>query len=188
MGVIAGTIMARRASNIARNLWTVDLLHVKEDHQILEIGCGPGLALKRCAERVVLGRVVGLDHSQTMIRQAQKLLSKEIAAGKIELRLGGLDSLRRSSQAFDRVFSLNVVQFFPDLAEAFKLIYESLKEGGVAITTYQPRTPKASRQDALSKAEEIEQAMRNAGFVDIERHELPLKPVPVVSLSGVRRS
>ena len=46
LGQIAGWIMDHRPSNRDRNHWTVKLLHIQPQDQILEIGCGPGLALE----------------------------------------------------------------------------------------------------------------------------------------------
>ena len=41
LGALAGVVMATRASNRRRNAWTVELLEVQPDHQVLEIGFGP---------------------------------------------------------------------------------------------------------------------------------------------------
>ncbi len=45
VGRLAGEFMARRPSNRARNLWTVDLLELRPHHRVLEIGYGPGFAI-----------------------------------------------------------------------------------------------------------------------------------------------
>jgi hypothetical protein len=47
LGQIAGLIIANRPSNLERNNWTVDLLDLKPTDNVLEIGFGPGIALKR---------------------------------------------------------------------------------------------------------------------------------------------
>jgi cyclopropane fatty-acyl-phospholipid synthase-like methyltransferase len=188
MGKLAGAIMAHRPSNIARNHWTVDLLRLEEDHQVLEIGCGPGLALKKCTSNITSGRAVGIDHSKIMVDQARARLSGEIAARKVELRVGNLELLAEYPRTFDRVFSLNVVQFFPDLETAFRQMHDSLKVGGMVVTTYQPRHPQATGDDALQMAERIEANMNKAGFNQMVCHELPLKPVPVISVIGRREN
>ncbi len=61
LGALAGRIMAHRASNRIRNLKTVDLMKLNHDSCVLEIGCGPGLALLKCATIVTAGRVVGVE-------------------------------------------------------------------------------------------------------------------------------
>ena len=62
LGRLAGWIMARR--NLRRNEWVVSLLGIEPNHHVLEIGCGPGVALELAAELATRGRVVGVDHSE----------------------------------------------------------------------------------------------------------------------------
>ena len=49
MGALAGFVMSHRPSNRERNRWTVDLIAPERDARVLEIGCGPGLALAATA-------------------------------------------------------------------------------------------------------------------------------------------
>ena len=44
-GRIVGFILAGRGSNLLRNRWTVDRLDPTSGDRVLEIGCGPGIAL-----------------------------------------------------------------------------------------------------------------------------------------------
>jgi cyclopropane fatty-acyl-phospholipid synthase-like methyltransferase len=185
-GQMAGLIMANRSSNRARNLWTVDLADLQPDHHVLEIGCGPGIALEAGAARSVSGKFVGLDHSDVMIRQARKRLHAEIAKGQIELRCGGLQLLDEYPARFDRVLSLNVVQFFADMDDAFTSIASCLIQGGMVFTTYMPRHKNPTRQSAFTMASAIRDAMTKTGFSNIEIHELPLAPVAAICVAGKR--
>ena len=49
--------------------------------------------------------------------------------------------------AYDRVFSLNVVQFLPAIGQALRQIRACLAKGGMTATTFQPR----SRPGALAR-------------------------------------
>jgi SAM-dependent methyltransferase len=93
-GALAGRIMASRPSNRFRNARTVELLQLTPVSRVLEIGCGPGLALANCAQIITSGRIVGLDHSGVMIRQARDRLERAGAAHRAELVEGGIDRLR----------------------------------------------------------------------------------------------
>jgi cyclopropane fatty-acyl-phospholipid synthase-like methyltransferase len=185
-GRLAGHIMAKRSSNRKRNQWTVGLLALEPSFRVLEIGCGPGLALEGCSAIVTKGSVVGFDHSEVMVKQAKKRLEAQIRTGRVKISLGSLDDVVEEREPYDRVFSLNVVQFFSDLNDAFRKMHGCLNQGGMAVTTYQPRSSKPTREQALEMAEKIEAAMAIAGFDQIERHELPLEPVPVISVTGVK--
>ncbi len=186
LGHLAGLVMASRRSNRERNAWTVELLQLEPHHAVLEIGCGPGLALAACAARVDTGRAVGIDHSRAMVAQARHRLAREIGGGRAEVRVASLAEALTEPAAYDRVFSLNVVQFLPDIEEAFRQMRACLAEGGMAATTFQPRSSRPAREQALGMADRIERAMRAAGFAGIERHELPLEPAPAVCVTGLR--
>jgi ubiquinone/menaquinone biosynthesis C-methylase UbiE len=184
LGRIAGWIMANRRSNRERNDWTVDLLNVQSGDRVIEIGCGPGLALEACLARAGDGRVVGLDHSQTMLDQARGRNAAASRDGRLELRLGSLEDLPAASGAFDKACSVNVVQFLPDRGAAFRKIYSVLKPNGVSATTYMPRGKNPSRANALKMADEVRRHMEAAGFANIRVEELPLEPVPAVCVIG----
>ncbi len=186
LGRLAGTIMANRPSNRARSRWTVERLALMGHHRVLEIGCGPGLALKACAARLENGQALGIDHSSLMVRQAGKRLAAEIESGRVVLRQGGLELLQREPGAFDRIFSINVVQFLPDLDEAYGKIAAALKPGGLLATTYQPRDRTPTREAAQSMAARVEAAMKRFGFQEVVCHELPLAPAPAICILGQR--
>ena len=187
LGAVAGWIMASRPSNRERNLWTVELLELQPRHRVLEIGCGPGLALEACASKLSEGCVVGIDHSATMIGQANSRLREAVKRGRVELCLGGLELLDQlGSTPFDRIFSVNLLMFLPDKAGAFRSIFAALAPAGLAATTYQPRNRTPTREDALRAAGEISRAMIETGFIDVRTEELPLKPAPAVCVLGRR--
>jgi SAM-dependent methyltransferase len=184
LGRIAGWIMANRRSNRERNYWTVDLLNVQSGDRVIEIGCGPGVALEACLARARDGHVVGLDHSQTMLDQARASNAEAGREGRLELLLGSFEDLPLAAGSFDKVCSANVVQFFPDRAAAFRKIYSVLKPKGVAATTYMPRGKNPSRANSLNMAEEIRRHMEAAGFANVRTEELPLDPAPAVCVIG----
>lgn len=186
LGRLVGWIMRTRPSNRARNRWTVELLGVGPTDRVLELGCGPGLGLEASAARATSGRVVGLDHSATMIAQARRRLAGAVAAGRVELRVGSLETIPTLGGGFDKIFSVNVVQFLPDRPAAYRVLRDALAPGGTVATTYQPRHKNPTRADALAMAAQVHAAMAAAGFTDIRTEELPLEPVPAVCVLGLR--
>lgn len=52
-------LMAHRASNRRRNTWAVSLLEVRSDDRVLEIGFGPGLAIRELSRIAVDGTCAG---------------------------------------------------------------------------------------------------------------------------------
>lgn len=186
LGRLAGLVMAHRRSNRDRNRWTVELLDLSPGDHVLEIGCGPGLALAASTARVTLGRVVGIDHSEVMIRQASHRNRQAVAAGTLDLRVGGLEQLDGLAGQFDKVYWVNVVQFVRDKPAAFRALRAVLRPGGLCATTYMPRLSGATRDATLRSANEIRQHLEDAGFIDIRTEELPLEPVPAMCVIGQR--
>lgn len=187
IGWLAGHIMARRTSNRIRNAQTVALMDLQPDHQVLEVGCGPGLALQQAAETVISGHVVGLDHSPIMIRQSERRLRATGLSGRTETVVGGVEKLKDWENRFDRIYSLNVVQFLPDKAEFVRLAWNSLVAGGGLYTTYQPRLESDHAAIANQMANSIETLMSDAGFESIERSELVAGGAQVFCVSGFKR-
>ena len=80
-GRLAGLIMATRPSNLERNMRTLALADIQPDDRVLEIGFGPGIAIERAAELAKRGKVIGVDHSELMLRQASRRNAIAIAGG-----------------------------------------------------------------------------------------------------------
>src|SRR5438094_9511486 len=67
LGRLAGRLMAK---SDADDRWAVDMLEVRPDDRVADVGCGPGVTVRLLAERASRGLVCGVDPSVTMLRQA----------------------------------------------------------------------------------------------------------------------
>jgi ubiquinone/menaquinone biosynthesis C-methylase UbiE len=184
-GHIIGWIMAARGSNRERARWTVDLLQIDPDDRVLELGCGPGVALEHVGRRLQSGVVVGIDHSLVMIKQAARRNREAIATGRVLLRLGGVEDVRVLDGPFTKILSINVIQFMPDLTLFFQLLRTKLAPGGSVGTTYQPRNKNPTRSDAIAMADQMSAAMKSAGLAKIHVEECDFN-TPAVCVVGVR--
>ncbi|MEK7890984.1 hypothetical protein AAB992_28130 [Burkholderia contaminans] len=65
---LAGGIVGRiiRRYNRAENVWTLSLLAIGEGERALEVGFGPGDAIRLAAEAAPSCRIAGVAHSATM--------------------------------------------------------------------------------------------------------------------------
>ncbi|MBI4083442.1 MAG: methyltransferase domain-containing protein [Candidatus Lambdaproteobacteria bacterium] len=178
--------MANRPSNRARNLWTLDLLELQSTDRVLEIGFGPGFALEHAARVVSAGLLVGVDHSAAMVRQATRRNRATIAAGRMRLIHADVEHLPADVGGFDKIYSANVVQFWPEPARAFARLVDALAPGGRLATTYQPRHPGARAEDADAMAERIAGWMEGAGLHEVRIARLNLRPIPAVCVLARR--
>lgn len=180
IGQLAGFIMAKRASNIERNDWTVALLDLEPGDKVLEVGFGPGIAIEKAAHLIKQGTIIGVDHSETMLHQASKRNAVAIQKGKVKLYLGTIDILPPSCRDFNKIYSANVIQFWENAEREFAYLYDLLAPGGKIATTYMPRHSGATNTDARKKADEIIESLKAVGFNNILMKENQLQPVPVI--------
>ena len=110
LGRLGGIIMAR--TNEECGNWVVGLLEVQSADSVLEIGFGPGVAIKRLS--MLAGRVGGVDPSPEMIAQAHARNAPAVASGRVELRRGTAARLPFESNAFDKAMAVNSTQVWPD--------------------------------------------------------------------------
>jgi ubiquinone/menaquinone biosynthesis C-methylase UbiE len=178
LGVLAGLIMRVRPSNRLRNLRTVELLDISPEDRVLEVGFGPGLAVARAAALATRGKVVGIDHSALMLRQATRRNASAIAEGRVELLLGSTDTLPRFDEGFDKVLAVNVYMFWKDPVAVLRSLRRVMTPGGVIALTLQPRRRRATSEDTLAAAERMTTSLREAGFGEVRTEILPMAPVP----------
>ena len=184
LGHLAGWIMATRPSNLERNDWTIDLLAIEPHHRVLEIGFGPGYAVAQIASRLTSGQIVGIDHSEVMLKQAQRRNAGPVRLGRVKLLCQSVADLKRLDGRFDRVFSANVAQFWDNRVSIFREILELLAPKAKVATTFQPRLPKATDQDAVRFAELVLEEMKAAGFPSVRLEYGPRVPVLTISAIG----
>ena len=185
IGHVAGLIMANRTSNKQRTTWTIELLKIEENDNVLEFGCGPGLALSECARKITSGKLVAIDHSPIMLQQARSRLKRlGISNDRVEFREGSLERLYGLPDTIDKIYTINVIQFFDDKAEALSAFYNALKSNGTLAITYMPRNQNAKKDDAANMSKELEAAMTGVGFQNVHTSTLLLNPIPAICVTG----
>jgi SAM-dependent methyltransferase len=178
-GRVSGWVMAHRSSNRRRNRWVVSLLNVQASDRVLEIGFGPGIAVGELSRLAVRGRVLGVDHSDVMVRVASRRNAAAVRAGRVDLRLGSAGALPDLGGPVDKVMAVNSMGFWPDPVSALAELRTKLRPGGTIAIASQPRTPGATRETSVRAGRDIETALRHAGFDEPHTETLELDP-PVV--------
>ena len=181
-GRLAGWIMANRPSNRLRNMRTLDLLKLAPSDTVLEIGYGPGFAIELASQRVCTGHVVGIDHSAVMHAQASRRNARAIAAGIVTLHIGHAGDFAVRLMRFDKIYSVNVVQFWSDPTRVFATLRQLLNPGGTIATTFMPRVGNSKARQAEAKAAALRKLMHELDFREVETHWLTSKPAPAFCL------
>ncbi|WP_408007415.1 class I SAM-dependent methyltransferase [Pseudalkalibacillus sp. A8] len=163
-GKVTGHILALTTGS--RNDWTLSKLNIEPDDHVLEIGFGPGIGIYKCANNIQSGKVIGIDISTTMKEQASRRNRPFIESGKVELKVGTVESLEIPKDYFHKIYSVNSVMFWEDRVTEFEKLFSHLKPGGVIATTYQPMFKGATEKDAID-AEELTVLLEKIGFSEV---------------------
>jgi uncharacterized membrane protein YdjX (TVP38/TMEM64 family) len=135
-GWLVGWEMALRSSNRKRNVWAVGLLGVEPTDRVLEIGFGPGIAIRELSRQATHGLVCGIDHSEVMIRQATRRNADAVRAGHVDLRCGSVEHLPAFEEPFDKVLAVNNMGMWRDPGERLKELHSLMRLGGrIAIVS-----------------------------------------------------
>jgi SAM-dependent methyltransferase len=187
-GHLAGWDMATRPSNRKRNLWAVDLLEVRPTDCVLEIGFGPGVAIRALASRASRGKVYGIDHSEVMVRQATARNRAAVRDGRVDLRLGSPTGLSTLGVVVDKVLIVNNFGMWPDPARRLEDLRRVMRPGGRVAIVAQPRLPGATAETARRAGRATAERLRDAGFTGIRTETLNLRPLVVCVLGDVPAS
>ena len=108
--------------NVALFTDALDEAGVGAGSDVLDIGCGSGLALWLADQRGA--RTSGIDISAPLLAVAHRRVPAA------DLREGGLDVLPFAVASFDAVLAVNALQFAADPASALREVHRVLRAGG----------------------------------------------------------
>ena len=128
-----GGLIARLMAfaNRQPNRIAIDALKIAPRDTVLELGFGPGSAIRTLNSMVPHGRVFGIDHSAAMLAQASRYNRRAIRIGRVQLQQGRFDALPWASDTFDKILAVNVVYFFCADAAEIREARRVLRPGGM---------------------------------------------------------
>lgn len=137
VGRRVGREMAR--DHLPENLWTIRQLNPQPADRILEVGFGPGVAIKQLATFVTEGLVAAVDYSMTMVQEASKRNMAAIKLGRVDLRHSDAAALPFADASFDKAFSVHAIYFWSKPLNAVKELHRVLKPPGLLAITVLPK-------------------------------------------------
>ena len=178
VGRFAGFLMA--LMNAPQNRMMVELLEVRPQDQVLEIGFGPGMALKMLAERASAGFVAGIELSDEMIRAATRRNRESIQRGRLELKRGTVSAIPYEDNRFDKVCTANTIYFWPEPERDAVEIRRVMRPGGTLVVCFRGEPPEGKRPTRSLPPYPVAvvvETMERAGFSDVRAE---VRKVPLV--------
>ena len=160
--------------------WGLACIELHAGDTVLDIGCGGGNTLARIAERVTEGHLVGIDYAETSVEASRAFNAALIAAGRMEILHGSVESLPFEDGHFDAVVTVESFYFWPNPEECLKEVARVVKKGGMFLLLaeiYERNDLPESIREKIAgyqltnpTPEEFERLFRAAGFAAVETH------------------
>jgi ubiquinone/menaquinone biosynthesis C-methylase UbiE len=131
IGRIAGWIMALQ--NRTMNRITVEQLKIAPDDSVLEIGFGPGEAIKYLTRKSQARTITGIDPSPAMLEQAMSTNKQSIDAGRVMLIQGTVAALPFAADRFSKVFAVSTFHDWESRSAGLKEVRRVLKDDGKLV-------------------------------------------------------
>ena len=149
-----------------------------------DLGCGGGRNAGELLKKYPNARVTAVDYSALSVEKAMVYNKAMIAAGRCEVLQGDVSDLQLPAGAFDLATAFETIYFWPGLEKCFAQVAKVLKPGGYfMICNESDGTDATSLKfekiiDGMKNhtVEEIEAALRAAGFSEVRSDHHPSKP------------
>lgn len=97
---------------------------------------------------------------------------RAIATGIVTAQFGDIHERHARLPRFDKIFAVNVVQFWSDPTRVFAALNQLLNPGGAIATTLMPRVGNSKARQAEAKAAALTMMMYELGFRPFEAYWL----------------
>ena len=149
-----------------------------------DLGCGGGRNAGELLKKYPKAHVTAVDYSALSVEKAKDYNKAMIAAGRCEVLQGDVSALPLPAEAFDLATAFETVYFWPGLEKCFAQVAGVLKPGGIfMICNESDGTDPASQKfekiiDGMKSytAQELEAALKAAGFTSVRSDHHPSRP------------
>lgn len=141
------------------------------DFVVADLGCGTGYLA-----RALLGicrKIIAIDQSESMLREARKRLSRAASRTELEFRKGALDALPLEDGEVDGTLSGMVLHHLPEPDAAIAEMFRALRPGAAAtVLELAPHRETWMRAELSDRhlgldPSDVVRAFARAGFVDV---------------------
>ena len=152
--------------------------------QAVDLGCGGGRNAGELLQKYPDAHVTAVDYSELSVQKASVYNRAMIDAGRCTVMQGDVSNLPLPKGAFDLATAFETVYFWPGLETCFREVFQVLRPGGTFLICNEsdgtdPTSLKFEKIiDGMKNytAEDIETALKAAGFSEVKSAHHPSKP------------
>jgi SAM-dependent methyltransferase len=180
---LPGRLIAMQMNVSHRRLtdWALSHVTIEKHFSILDVGCGGGKTIQRLVERVVDGKVCGVDYSPASVATARRTNVAGIASGRVDIRHASVSALPFDDDSFDFATAVETHYYWPNLVSDLAEVRRVLRLGGTLIVVaeayrghgvdwlYSPLMRLLGAK--YLTADEHRDALTKAGYADVQVFE-----------------
>lgn len=151
---------------------------------VVDLGCGAGRNAGELLKKYPKAHVTAIDYSPLSVEKAAAYNQSMIEAGRCTVQQGDVSALQLPASHFSLATAFETVYFWPGLERCFALVAGILKPGGLFLICNESDGRDQTGQkfekiiDGMKcyTADEIEAALRKAGFSEVNSDHHASKP------------
>ncbi len=169
-----------------QNAWTLQLLDIKPNDNLLEIGFGPGVGVEMALKLVPKGCVTGVDISKIMVLQARWRNAEAVARGHAKLYHGNIQCMGFEENSFDKIYGVHIFYFIRHIS-SLKILYKILTPGGRICLFMSCSTDAIKKGVTTYYQDNDRELLACTGFKNISTRTLHMKEHPgaVRDITGI---
>ncbi|MCR4819056.1 MAG: class I SAM-dependent methyltransferase [Fretibacterium sp.] len=161
--------------------WAMKYLDSLEPSEIVDLGCGGGRNAAVLLKKFPSAKVTAIDYSPLSVEKTREYNRDMIAAGRCVVQEGNVRELGLESGKFGLATAFETIYFWPGLSECFREVARVLQPGGRFLVANETTgTDSAAHKfekiiDGMKAytVEEIEDALKSAGFTEVHSEHHP---------------
>lgn len=164
--------------------WGFTHLPAMTPENAVDLGCGGGRNAGELLKMFPKAHVTAVDYSELSVEKAKGYNKAMIETGRCKVLQGDVSDLQLPAESFDLATAFETVYFWPGLEKCFAQVAKVLKPGGYFMICNESDGTDATGLkfekiiDGMKNhtMEEIEAALRAAGFSEVTNDHHPSKP------------
>ena len=164
--------------------WGFEHLPELDVSRAADLGCGAGRNAGELLRMFPKAHVTAMDYSELSVVKAAEYNKAAIEAGCCTVQQGDVSELRLPAGSFDLATAFETVYFWPGLEKCFAKVAGILKPGGLFLICNESdgNDTAGTRFEGIIEGmtcytpEELETALRTAGFSEVQSDHHPSKP------------